>query len=281
MGFAITNTGMPRISAADFADVKPPYVHFRRKYHEYILYYILSGELFLAENGEEYHLQENDLIILEPSMEHWGTKTSGCRFLYVHFDWEGIKRDASGADGQAIIVPKYYAAETVQGILRLRDIAERLTEDFCGTDLYGRQKAACHLQELLLTAASEYAGGLRRRSLPVRGKARQIIPELIAYLNQNYAEDISGERIQERFHYHFDYLNRQFKRWTGSTIFVYLNMLRVKRAGQLLATGFYTTEEVARQTGFRDMYYFSRVFKRYTGMTPGQAKRGGRPPLHD
>lgn len=281
MEFAIANTGMPRVSAADFADVKPPYVHFRRKYHEYILYYILSGELFLAEDGEEYHLQENDLIILEPSMEHWGTKTSACRFLYVHFDWEGMKSDGSGVDGQAIIVPKYYAAETVQGILRLRDFADRLTEAFHGTDLYGREEAACCLQELMLTAASEYAGGLRRQSIPVRGKARQIIPELIAYLNRSYTEDISGEQIQERFHYHFDYLNRQFKRWTGSTIFVYLNMLRVKRAGQLLATGFYTIEEVARQTGFRDIYYFSRVFRRYTGMTPGQAKRGGIPPLYD
>lgn len=270
MEFEIGYTGMPRISTADIANIKPPYVHFRRQYYEYILYFILSGELFLREGDISYHLKENDLILLEPSMEHWGEQTSVCRFLYVHFAWDGMTE----GNGEKVVFPKYHTMETLQGILKIREIADRLTEAFYGMGLHERLQSACLLQELLLVAAADYAKGLQSRSLPVRGKAKQIIPEIMEYLNQCYAEDISSALIQERFHYHFDYLNRQFKKWTGKTIFVYLNTIRIKRAQQLLATGFYTIDEVAQQTGFRDIYYFSRVFKKYAGMTPGQAKKG-------
>ncbi len=300
-GFIMENLKMPQISAADFASVKPPYIHFRRQYHEYILYYILSGEMFLAEGRKEYHLKENDIILLEPSMEHRGLETSLCRFFYVHFSWENlkpaesgtlsrqleseteaeaeteieteIKKDSKTIARQKLPFPKHHTMETGQGILQTREIAEQIVSAFHGMDCHNRWLASCRLQELAVTVSADYARGMRSREIPLSSKARQTIPELITYLNQNYAEPISGELLQEHFHYHFDYLNRQFRKWTGKTIFSYLNAIRIARAKQLLETNFYTIEEVAQQTGFHDIYYFSKVFKKHTGMTPGQAKK--------
>ena len=133
--------------------------------------------------------------------------------------------------------------------------------------------AANLFYELLLTQALDYEQKLHKEEVPFQGKAKQIIPELAEYLEQSYASDISGDMIQEKFHYHFDYLNRQFKKWTGETIFVYLNKIWMERAKQMLQTGFYTVEEVALQTGFQNVYYFERVFKKYYGKTPGKMKK--------
>jgi YesN/AraC family two-component response regulator len=268
--FEIKNMRNPIISATDIANVKPPYVHFKRQFHEYILYIILSGEMFIREGDVSYHLKENDILLLEPSLVHQGEKTSLCSFLYVHFSWQSQLNDVD--EHSKIFFPKYHTMERVDAILEMRELAKRLVASFYRAGNTGSvveiYKSSCIFEELLLAIALDYEKSVYEKNSPIGGKARLIVPKLVEYLEQSYADDISSTVIEEMFHYNFDYLNRQFKKYTGNTIFVYLNTVRIKRASQLIATGYYSMEEVARQTGFRDIYYFSKVFKKYTGMTP-------------
>lgn len=273
------NIALPVISTTDIAVFKTPYVHFKRRYHEYIFYYILEGELYLREGTVDYHLQENDFIILEPSMEHSGFKASTCSFCYVHFSWEQLLLKAEAAEpgqsvGKELLFPKYYHIDRIKNVLRCREIAERIVKCFQSREVYAQLRTANLFYELLLVAGADYAQSLYKEQAPFKGKAKEIIPELVDFLNQSYAEDISGDFIETKFHYNFDYLNRQFKKWTGETIFAYLNRIRLERAGQLLHTGFYTVEEVSLQTGFQNVYYFERVFKKFSGITPGKLRRG-------
>lgn len=291
--YELDSQSLPILSAADIVSIKPPYIHFRRNYPEYILYYILEGEMYLSEDTVDYVLKKNDFILLDPGRTHYGTRQMpACRFLYVHFQGHLTELtqlpanetpDAAGvphpcdcaplpADYKlpALLLPKYGHVELQENIIPISRLKETLLDTFHGQMKYDRLQAACHFYELLLTLAKDYSLQREVHSVSVRGKARLIIPELIRFLNQCYAEDISGELIQQHFNYHFDYLNRQFKKWTGQTIFQYLNMTRITRARQLLLTGYYTIDEVAAQTGFCDVYYFSKVFKKHTGITPGK-----------
>lgn len=61
-----------------------------------------------------------------------------------------------------------------------------------------------------------------------------------------------------------------FKQATGKTIFNYLNELRIVKAKKLLENGLHSISDVAEMTGFNDAYYFSKVFKKYAGTTPGR-----------
>ena len=63
------------------------------------------------------------------------------------------------------------------------------------------------------------------------------------------------------------------KKATGKTMLAYLNELRISKARQLLSDGTSQISRVAEQCGFHDIYYFSRVFKKYTGTTPGAFSR--------
>ncbi len=291
--YCLDSETLPVLSAADIASPKPPYIHFRRQYPEYILYYILEGEMYLSEDTIDYILKKNDFILLDPSRTHYGTRQMpACRFLYVHFQGKlkelthlpdantfdtaaltspcGCVPLPQGYKPAAVILPKHGHVELQENIIFISQLKENLLDTFHGQFRYGRLQAACHFFELLLTLAKDFCYQQEADVVSVRGKARLIIPELIRFLNQCYAQDISGELIQQHFNYHFDYLNRQFKKWTGQTIFQYLNNTRIARARQLLLTGYYTIEEVAAQTGFCDVYYFSKMFKKHTGTTPGK-----------
>lgn len=61
---------------------------------------------------------------------------------------------------------------------------------------------------------------------------------------------------------------RSFSKAYGKTISAYRSELRLARAKSLLLTGLYSVEQVAEMLGFCDCAYFSRSFKRLTGMSP-------------
>ena len=72
-----------------------------------------------------------------------------------------------------------------------------------------------------------------------------------------------------------DYVRRIFKQKTGFTPKAYLNNLRIKKAKELLLDkkAKYNVKQTAIACGFNDQYYFSRMFKRATGISPDRYKR--------
>jgi len=70
-----------------------------------------------------------------------------------------------------------------------------------------------------------------------------------------------------------DHLRHVFKRQRGKSLIQHLNEVKVGRAKTLLASSPFPLKEVAALCGFRDEYYFSAVFKRFTHMSPGEYRR--------
>ncbi|HZK26497.1 MAG TPA: helix-turn-helix transcriptional regulator, partial [Thermoclostridium sp.] len=64
------------------------------------------------------------------------------------------------------------------------------------------------------------------------------------------------------------YLSRMFKKELGVNFIDYLNGLRVEKAKELLIDSQYKTYEVAEEVGISDAHYFSRLFKKYEGISP-------------
>ena len=272
MGLVIKQGVYPCVSACDLASVRPPYVHFKRQYHEFILYLVVSGEMELFEDGVEYHLQQNDILLLEPGKTHYGKKAMECDFYYLHFSMNEMEKEETEHREKAVF-PKTYQIQEPGTIEQVFHVMEQLRQCFPKRQYLDSELADCLAQQLMLLIVRDYTGCQTMSNIPIRGKARKVMPELISFLQREYRTDITGELLQEKFHYHFDYLNRQFKVWTGKSIFHYLKEVRMERAKTLLETGYYTVEEVATQCGFQDSFYFSKVFKKQTGVTPGKWKR--------
>lgn len=72
-------------------------------------------------------------------------------------------------------------------------------------------------------------------------------------------------------------LKRRFKAATGSALIDYVQNLRVEEAKRRLETGSQSSEEISAEVGYENPAFFRRLFKRCTGLTPGQYRRMFRP----
>ncbi len=106
-----------------------------------------------------------------------------------------------------------------------------------------------------------------------RKGARLDLDEVAAYMNRHYKDSISLESIADYFHISKEHLSRAFKAHFGETIMDYIVRKRMEKAMQLLVEHKLPIKHVAELTGYMDIAYFYRVFKRYYGIAPGEARK--------
>ena len=103
-------------------------------------------------------------------------------------------------------------------------------------------------------------------ALPVHTSA--FVKQAIAYLHQNYSHTLSRWEIAQAVGVSEDYLSRVFTRELHVSPWDYLNRYRVLQSKHLLLHTGDAVGVIARQVGFKDQAYFSRVFHKVTGMSP-------------
>ena len=94
-----------------------------------------------------------------------------------------------------------------------------------------------------------------------------------AYIERQFAEDLSLDSVAETLGISADYLGKLFKQKTGRNFVEFLNDVRIRKASELLRNGDAKVSEVSTAVGFNTPDYFIRVFKKQTGLTPGQFKK--------
>ncbi len=94
----------------------------------------------------------------------------------------------------------------------------------------------------------------------------------ITYLENNLKDNSPIQQLAAMCGLSEGGFRRLFFRCKGMTPVEYRNSLRVRRAAELLSSGKFTVAEVAEQVGIVDSKYFSKTFKRYTGVLPSRIK---------
>ena len=97
------------------------------------------------------------------------------------------------------------------------------------------------------------------------------IQNSIDYILANYKKsDLSIKEVADKSFMSEVYFRKLFKKEYGISLMQKLNKIRVQRAKVLLSSGMFTLAEVSAACGFQNEYYFSRVFKQHTGISPGK-----------
>lgn len=137
--------------------------------------------------------------------------------------------------------------------------AYREEDPFCVAEIryavlgFLRKLCRCHV----ISTGREY------RSTAVRER----IKKAIEYINANYAGAVTLQEIADHTGISKYYLSREFKEFTGSTIFDTINMTRCAEAKRLLEAGS-SVSEAALSCGYENLSYFTRSFKKHIGEKP-------------
>ena len=102
----------------------------------------------------------------------------------------------------------------------------------------------------------------------ISGEAKRLVRLAMVYLHQNYSEPISRRDIAKHIGITEDHLTFCFRQELGITPILYLQRYRINQAKQLLKNSNQNITKIAFNVGFSDSGYFSRIFRRETGMSP-------------
>lgn len=103
---------------------------------------------------------------------------------------------------------------------------------------------------------------------------RDDIKIALDYINKNYCSKLTLEAIAENVGISTSYLSRVFKAETGQNISNYITKLKMEKAASLIKAANSETylKEISYQVGIEDQLYFSRLFKKYFGVSPSEYK---------
>lgn len=107
----------------------------------------------------------------------------------------------------------------------------------------------------------------------LRGDQGTKIADVIAYIHAHYAEDITLSDAADGVYLNAAYLSRLFKKETGKTFSDYLTEVRIEAAMRLIESSNLFIYEIARQSGYRNLKYFYKVFKKVKGYSPNELRR--------
>lgn len=100
------------------------------------------------------------------------------------------------------------------------------------------------------------------------GKHRQAVDFMLQYIHDNFAEDMTLGDLADKVNISRNYLSDIFKNFVGDTFNNYLTRVRMEKAKELLLEKNMLVYEVASQVGYKNVPYFSTLFKKYIGNNP-------------
>lgn len=216
-----------------------------------------------------YKLPPGRVHFIPPWVHFTCRNSSELSHFYVHFDLVALPGAVVRSTLDApVSVPVGPLAAQLLGEVRLR-VGQQ------------RRKLA---DELAIKALVHYAVAQLLDCLPAADSARwqtlvygdHTVQAALDHVETHLADKIRNEDLAAVCFLSRDHFARRFRQVVGQTPGSYIAERRVARSAQLLVHTACTIDEIAEVSGFPNRFYFSRVFKRHLGLSPGLYRSRGR-----
>lgn len=224
---------------------------------EYVLlHYVVSGRGKLTKKGKIHDLHPGQIFVIEPYeiTYYQADQKQPWRYIWIGFECgtglpQGLEQPVLTIAGAAAVFTSMWAAAMMKT---------------------GREAFLCgKIWELLALLQQRTAGE------NVEGSRHQeYVNAAKTYMETEYMRGVSVTELAKQLNLDRSYFSGLFKKATGKSPVQYLTQLRLNKGAQLMREYGQTPGEAARSTGYADVFSFSRMFRRYYGVSPTQYLRG-------
>ncbi|MFU2316340.1 helix-turn-helix domain-containing protein [Rahnella sp. PCH160] len=240
--------------------------HPTRRLSSHELIYVVRGTLSLQEENTRFDLHSGESLLLFPGREHKGITTFDpeLKFYWLHFD---IVKNTTVMTSQQINpslqldIPQHCKVRDNETLLTLFRLF--LYEQECGGNSL----------ELFLILLLQEVSRAWPENVEPGGPGVALAYKARELMTTQYHLPLGASELADRLHCNADYLGRVFRMTFQMTLTDALHKQRVAAAEKLLLTNTGNVADVARQTGFNDVAYFRRVFRKLLGITPAAYKK--------
>ena len=239
--------------------------------------YIISGQGKYLLDGKVYDVKTGDVVMCNPGVMHQNVevnpKEPTVEFFtgFTDFQFKNMPPNSIVLNDGGYIL--HTSAETRQDITK--HCYEMVAEQESGKPgKYFMLKA--HLIQIMLLIIREMMPEEKQQlSLSFESYNRNYaVKRIISFLSENYAAKISLDQIARNMYLSPVYISKIFKEETGDSPINYLIKIRLEKARDILLQGNERSiKNIANSVGYEDVYHFSKLFKKYYGISPLHYKK--------
>ena len=239
---------------------------------EFEIIYVRSGFLAVSISGESYIGKTGDAFVVSPGNLHlMGSQTGTVDYYTFLFPLKYISFRTDDMLDEKLLEPLNSGHLMI--CPRVKDTAKELCEQLI--EIYEAKKdeseSKITTQVRTKIILLQFILEMWERGFVIendKSGRNTVEKEIISYVQQNFKEKISLKEFGEQFHLSEKYISRYFKEHFHITLSQYITHLRLEYAKQLLQDTDTPVTEIAMQSGYQNVSYFIRSFKKTYGVSP-------------
>lgn len=259
------------------------HMEFQHYHAFYEMLILLEKDADHLIEGNPYHIQMNDLVLLAPSVLHKSVYPEGITSKRIVISFMIPDVEARNPDlYEKLLSPFHtevpiYRFET-EDRRRLFGILNEILnfskqKSFSGSELdnfYIHTK----FQEFLYALYSLQTKNTYQDEYSMNSMERKVY-DIATYIHNHYQEDLSLESLAKAFFISPSYLSHQFKDITSFSLLNYIQMTRIKQVQYKLVSSGDKISDIAVSCGFTSFSQFNRIFNKIVGTSPSDYRKNG------
>ena len=234
--------------------------------------YVKSGFLTVNISGENYIGKPGDAFVVSPGNLHFmGSQTGTVDYFTFLFPLKYIAFRSDDMLDDKLIEPLNSGHLMISPEIKdtVKEQCEQLARVYAAEIDKSESKITSQIRKKIILL--QFIHELWKKGFIVENDTtgrNTVEKEMVSYIQQNYMGKILLREFGEQFHLSEKYISRYFKEHFQITLSQYVKYLRLEHAKQMLQETDISVTEVAMQSGYQNISYFIRSFKKTYGVSP-------------